>query len=340
MIVNSQNEWDQLKSIVVGTAENLHYPNSDKVFALCDTLGTWEKSSQWRGYIPEHVRAEAEEDLQGLVDVLEKLSVTVHRPKALEFSKITVGYDWIADGFNAYNPRDSLLVVGDTVIECPMAMRSRQQEVLCYDHIRREAICDGTRWISAPKPRLLDAEIFVKDKTLHIPQDEPIFDAANVLRLGKDLLYLVSNTGNELGGRWLQNVLGKNYTVHFCHNLYAFAHIDSTITALNEEQFIVNASRVNDTNLPPVLQDKEIIYVTEDMIEPQTFWHYPYASAWIAMNMLSVNPSTVVIEHTQTKLMDLLSSKGFDVVPVSFRHARTLGGGLHCATLDLERIGK
>lgn len=340
MIVNSQNEWDQLKSIIVGTAENLHYPNSDKVFALCDTLGTWEKSKQWRGYIPEHVRAETEEDLQGLVDALEKLSVTVHRPQALEFSKITVGHDWIADGFNAYNPRDSLLVIGDTVIECPMAMRSRQQEVLCYDHIRREAIRDGARWISAPKPRLLDTEIFVKDKTLHIPQDEPIFDAANVLRLGKDLLYLVSNTGNALGGRWLQNVLGKNYTVHFCHNLYAFAHIDSTITALNEEQFIVNASRVNETNLPAVLKDKDIIYVTEDMIEPQNFWHYPYASAWIAINMLSVNPSTVVIEKTQTKLMDLLSSKGFDVVPVGFRHARTLGGGLHCATLDLHRNGK
>lgn len=337
MIVNSHNEWDQLKSVIVGTAENLHYPNNDKVFSLCDTISTWDKSKQWRGYIPEHVRAETEEDLQGLVDELEKLGVTVYRPKALEFSKITVGHDWVADGFNAYNPRDSLLVVGDTVIECPMAMRSRQQEVLCYDHIRREAIKDGCRWISAPKPRLLDSEIFVKNKTLHIPQDEPIFDAANVLRLGKDLLYLVSNTGNKLGGQWLQNILGKDYRVQFCHNLYAFAHIDSTITALNEEQFVVNASRVNDTNLPPVLQDKDIIYVTEDMIEPQTFWHYPYASAWIAMNMLSVNPSTVIIEKTQTKLMKILNKRGIDTVPVSFRHARTLGGGLHCATLDLYR---
>jgi len=340
MIVNSHNEWDQLKSIIVGTADNLHYPNSDLVYSYNEKLTSWEETAQWHGYIPEHVRSETEEDLEGLVSALDKLGVTVHRPRALEFSKITVGHDWIADGFNAYNPRDSLLVIGDTVIECPMAFRSRQQEVLCYDHIRREAIRDGARWISAPKPRLLTEEMHVENKQLHIPQDEPIFDAANVLRLGKDLLYLVSNTGNELGGKWLQNVLGKNYTVHFCHNLYAFAHIDSTITALNEEQFIVNASRVNETNLPPVLQDKEIIYVTEDMIEPQTFWHYPYASAWIAMNMLSVNPSTVVIEKTQTKLMDLLSSKGFDVVPVSFRHARTLGGGLHCATLDLERIGK
>lgn len=340
MKVSSHNEWDQLKSIIVGTAENIHYPNSDKVFDLNEKITTWETTSQWHGYMPEDVKDETAEDLQGLVDELEKLEVTVYRPNALEFGKITVGHDWIADGFNAYNPRDCLLVIGDTVIETPMAYRSRQQEVLCYDHIRREAIRDGCKWISAPKPRLLDEEVFVKDRQLHIPQDEPIFDAANVLRLGKDLLYLVSNTGNELGGQWLQNVLGETYKVHFCHNLYAFAHIDSTITALNEEQFIVNASRVNETNLPPVLQDKDIIYVTEDMIEPQTFWHYPYASAWIAMNMLSVNPSTVIVEQTQTKLMNLLSNKGFTVVPVQFRHARTLGGGLHCATLDLHRIAK
>ena len=37
--------------------------------------------------------------------------------------------------------------------------------------------------------------------------DEPAFDAANVLRFGKDLIYLVSATGNELGGHWLQSIL-------------------------------------------------------------------------------------------------------------------------------------
>ena len=30
--------------------------------------------------------------------------------------------------------------------------------------------------------------------------DEPAFDAANVLRFGRDLIYLVSATGNEIGG--------------------------------------------------------------------------------------------------------------------------------------------
>ena len=45
--------------------------------------------------------------------------------------------------------------------------------------------------------------------------DEPAFDAANVLRLGRDLIYLVSSTGNELGGTWLKTILGEQFRVHF-----------------------------------------------------------------------------------------------------------------------------
>lgn len=32
-------------------------------------------------------------------------------------------------------------------------------------------------------------------------ETEPVFDAANVLRAGRDLYYLVSGSGNELGAR-------------------------------------------------------------------------------------------------------------------------------------------
>lgn len=45
--------------------------------------------------------------------------------------------------------------------------------------------------------------------------DEPAFDAANVLRCGHDLVYLVSATGNEMGGQWLQSVLGDEFRIHF-----------------------------------------------------------------------------------------------------------------------------
>ena len=38
-------------------------------------------------------------------------------------------------------------------------------------------------------------------------------------------------------------------------------------------------------------------------------------------------------------LIKQLESHGIDVLALDVRHARTLGGGFHCVTLDLERTG-
>jgi N-dimethylarginine dimethylaminohydrolase len=57
------------------------------------------------------------------------------------------------------------------------------------------------------------------------------------------------------------------------------------------------------------------------------------------MNILSVDPNTVVVGKDQTQLIKVLEGKGFTVIPMPMRHARTLSGGFHCATLDLRRRG-
>jgi N-dimethylarginine dimethylaminohydrolase len=57
------------------------------------------------------------------------------------------------------------------------------------------------------------------------------------------------------------------------------------------------------------------------------------------MNILSVNPNTVIVGKDQISLIKVLESKGFTVIPMPMRHARTLSGGFHCATLDLRRKG-
>lgn len=39
------------------------------------------------------------------------------------------------------------------------------------------------------------------------------------------------------------------------------------------------------------------------------------------------------------RLAEQLSSYGFEIVPVPFRAVGPFGGGLHCATVDIEREG-
>src|SRR2546421_196508 len=53
-------------------------------------------------------------------------------------------------------PRDLLLIVGDTIIEAPMAWRSRYFEIDAYRPLLTDYFRRGARWISAPKPQLLE----------------------------------------------------------------------------------------------------------------------------------------------------------------------------------------
>jgi len=56
------------------------------------------------------------------------------------------------------------------------------------------------------------------------------------------------------------------------------------------------------------------------------------------MNILSLNSETVMIDPIQKNLIRQLQEENFNVIPVSLRHSRTLGGGHHCVTCDLERV--
>ena len=63
--------------------------------------------------------------------------------------------------------------------------------------------------------------------------------------MGKDILYLVSSSGNEVGARWLQIVLGNEYKVHTTRDIYRSSHIDSTILCLRPGLVLLNSTRVN-----------------------------------------------------------------------------------------------
>ena len=112
-------------------------------------------------------------------------------------------------------------------------------------------------------------------------------------------------------------------------------HIDSTIVPLREGLVVLNASRVTDLNMPEIFRGWDKIWV--DDVVPQAFYQYPWASKWIALNMLSIDPQTVIMDADQTQLRHQIEQHGITVIPHRLRHSRTLGGGYHCVTLDLWR---
>ena len=336
MRVSSHNEWDKLKSIVVGTATGANWPMFDPTFAVNWETTLFKEVPHPKGSVYKKVVEEANEDLDNLAKVLESAGVTVYRPLPNDYTKTMRTTKWDTDQMYGYCPRDTHLVIGSTVIEAPMAYRSRQLEADNLSNVRQEAIRDGANWVAAPRPALPIGTHSAISGTPELSEHEPIFDAANCLRINDDILYLKSSTGNAMGAGWLQRFLGDRYRVHVLENIYAYAHIDSTIAPIREGLVVLNGRRIMRDNVPEVFNKWDIIWM-DDAI-PQPFYMYPYASAWIGMNLLMLDPHTAIVDKSQTHLIQELEQRGVEVWPQELRHARTLGGGFHCVTLDLERI--
>jgi len=337
-VVSAHNEWDPLEEVIVGSARGAQVPRAERSIMTMDYHGL-APGQVPSGPYPPHAVEETEAELQALCDKLTDLGVTVRRPAPADPQATVRTELWESDGYLDHAPRDTVVVVGDLLIEAAMVVRGRVLKQALYRPLLVEYFNAGARWVSAPRPRLAD-EMYRPDRPEgeRLADLEPCFDAANVLRLGTDLLYLISDGGNEMGARWLQSAVGPEYTVHACRGLYTAAHVDTTIVPLRPGLVLLNPERVNDTNLPSIFAGWDKIWCP-DLIDLGYLGPSPVNSIWIGMNVLSVAPDLVIVEHRQTALIKELEANGINVVPLSLSHARTFGGGFHCATLDVRRAG-
>ena len=117
-------------------------------------------------------------------------------------------------------PRDVLLAIGDQIIEAPMGWRSRYNEHVAYKDLCKEYFKKGARWVSAPRPQLSEksyVEGFVAPqegepmRTI-LTEYEPLCDAADVIKCGRDIFVAQSSCCNRFGIEWLQRHLGNDYT--------------------------------------------------------------------------------------------------------------------------------
>ena len=320
--VSVHNEWDPLEEVIVGTAVGARVPSADRsLLAIEPTLAN-EASREF----PTYVLEETEQALEEFVSVLVASGVRVRRPPPA------------TTGIYNYCPRDVLLSIGNSIIEAPMVLRARADESTAYQEILNDYMNRGCPWIAAPRRQRPDELYNLEDPSeLALRNIEPAFDAANILRVGQDIVYQVSSSGNLLGAAWLQSVLGPEYRVDAVEGLYPYAHIDTTISVLRPGLVLVNPSRVTADNLPAVFKGWDVLQCPDPVDHGTAGWFG--SSKWIAMNLFMINPTLAVVDSTQPQLMGLLEANGIDIVPLNLPYPRLLGGGFHCVTLDVRRAG-
>jgi N-dimethylarginine dimethylaminohydrolase len=335
-LISSYNDWGKLEEVILGSAKNLTLPDLDvSVRHFFDLPSNFNQAPQSQSKI-EQVIYELEEDFNDLTKLLEKYNVTVRRAEPIDCQTYCKTPQWESQQSHALMPRDCMLVLGDTLIEVPMPSRSRYFESQSFRNITRRYFSKGEKWLSAPKP-VLTSDSYLWDGTVpYLAEIEPLFDAANILRCGKDIFYNVSNSGNRAGLEWLESMFGDKYNFHIMS--VCADHIGTTIQLLRPGVVLINGGRIDASDLPDQLQSWDVITFNEPEDIGYAF-DWGRASVWISMNVLSIDEKTVIVEKNQKRLAELLSRRGFNVELARFRHGRTVGGGFHCCSLDVRRQG-
>jgi len=355
--VKSWNEWDTLRHVIVGKADDGHIPPPEpaldaKVPEDSDMRGQW-------GRRPQETIDKANELLDNFASMLEKRGVRVDRPTPFDFSLPAATPDWKAESnFGCMPPRDVLLTVGHEILEATMSYRCRWFEYLCYRPLLQQYYNEDPkmRHEAAPKPRLTDADYhpdylsekigeakrleWAAEKHFVTTEEEPLFDAADVLRFGKDLIVQHGFTTNLKGIDWLQRHFPDHrvHAVNFPGDPYPI-HIDATFTPIRPGLILNNPHR----RLP---QDQREMFEANgweivDAAQPAHNQPPPlcYSSVWLSMNVLVLDQKTVCVEKSEVYQCDQLDKLGVEVVPVDLRDAYAFGGGLHCCTADVYRDG-
>lgn len=361
MKVSSWNEWDRLTHVIVGRADGTVVPAEEPSVVRDHPDHGFPRGTH--GPIPQELVDRANEQLDAFAGLLAQRGVRVDRPTPLDFSQAVSTPDWTHPTmFGCMPPRDVLITVGTEILEATMSSRGRWFEYLCYRPLIQEYYREDPqmRWEAAPKPRLTsdsfvagfwdefdalnrDEQVArVLRNDLVLTEAEPLFDAADIVRFGKDLFVQLSLVTNRSGVRWLAQHRPdlRVHGVFFAnHNPM---HIDATWVPLRPGLILHCGERTAEDELLQYCKanDWEIVQAPRPSRTVKTLPPLTSCTPWLSMNLFSLDPQTVFVESSETAQMEQLDRLGFDVIPVPFWDVAPFGGSLHCATLDVEREGE
>lgn len=346
-VVQAYNEWDPLEEVIVGTLDFATVPewHLQLESTMPDKWVDFYKQNGGQLFPTEQIKA-GERDLEGLVRTLEAEGVRVRRPDPVRFNQPFNTLNWkVKGGLYAAMPRDYLLVIGNEIIESPMSWRSRYYEGDAYKSLLKEYFHTGAKWTQAPKPQLLD-ELYNSDyqepveggdPVYSVTEFEPVFDAADFMRCGRDIFAQLSNVTNKFGIDWLQRHLGDEYRIHTLDvNDSHPMHIDATFCPIAPGKLFINKNRF--PNIPEMFKDWEILEAPGPNI-PESHPLY-MTSRWLNVNILMLDEKRVVVEAGEVDTIEAFKRWGFQPIPVNFRNFNTFGGSFHCATTDVRRRGE
>jgi hypothetical protein len=344
--VNVYTEFEQLKGVVVGYTDDTASLPEDIV--PTDANVTLEPKEY-----PDFIIQKNKEVQDKMAEILLGLGINVVRIGQYDFSKKFSVQGYETTGFHCFNPRDIILFYHDSIYECPTFQISRQTESNVFTWIFDQLRTLGSKWFKSygglsPFYEEFRAKQGYKGDEV-IDKNIPLFDAANLIRIGLDFLFLISESANEesysLFNSFMQGRYNKKVRIHPIRGFYGGVHFDTCFCVLgwNEKvkKYVVCGIKkyIKPTNIPVIFRGKNWA-----VLEGPDLEHFPAIDGFdicspdeLGMNFFIINSSTIVITRNQTKLIKYLEFYGIKCILFDNPFGRESGGGLHCMTNDFCR---
>jgi glycine amidinotransferase len=349
---NMANPFGKLKHVIVGTMQGaaVPFPHYPTIPSIPNEYRDFFLKNAGKRF-PEPYVSQAENELEGLVKLLESKDVVVDRPEMIDYAEPIRKNGWeVPSGLFGAMPRDILLGAGKKIIVAPMCWRTRHREIDSFLPLLKkyEKIYDF-EIIIPPRPKLTD-ESFVAEGEIDddpsvfkpvLTEAEPLFDAADFFTLEDVVIGQQSLVTNKAGVSLVKKLIAPEY--QFCEMKFndpRAMHIDATFLPVAEGLILTNAEYVDldasKNMLPRKYHSWDIVHAPNPIIHPTDPPKY-FTSDWLSINILTLDSRTVIVEEQQESLIKFLESWGLKVLTLPFNNFQCFGGSFHCATHEVLR---
>jgi len=321
--IRVDSEWGRLREVIVGIVPDnaivpppvsSHFKDNSPQTITCFQQCHEKPAKQ---ALPEAFTA-ARQQVEALVKIYEKNSIKVHRPRPHTETEL----HFFRMGGAPLYARDSMLVVGQNVIELSLRDPSRRKEIFAYREMlaRRLAQAPRVQYASMPPPLPAPA-------TEDSEGPGPFLEGGDIFLLGKDIL--VGNSGqasNQAGIGWLRRFLGpQGYRIQEVPLMDNWLHLDCVLAVIRPGLAMAVKTAFRN-GLPGPIQEWEVIEAN------------PEEGHVMGVNTMCLAPNVVVIGEEHQRLIKELKTREVEVVSGFRTDVVSLwGGGVRCLSHPLLR---
>lgn len=321
MKISVHNEYGKLHNAFIGIGDRLSmHPTYMDALKWQDKKGI-EECKIYGGSLaidttPE-VIVRMGEQLDNLADLLSKRGIDVYRSHPLKYEEEITFLDNVQKGYVNHDGCDFFLTIDNNVILLNnLRVPCRRKRIWAIRDVLEPILKNSNAHYVAMPPC-----------SPHYRDDDMYLERGDVLINDHDVFVGFSGNASSLAGiEWLQNFLGKKYTVHTVKLHPKILHLD-TVCMFNQPGLLSYYPEFIEGELPAPLQGWKKIEIKKLPHEDEAF----------GANGLMLNPNLMVLAKQYEHLVPEYEKRKIEVITIPFDVPIHWGVGVRCAVGPLHR---